>query len=124
MPVSAASNQRSSVVRDLHPAYFAMVMATGIVSVAAQLGGLPIVAQTLLWLNVFFYVVLWTLTLWRVVSFRQRFMADLWDHNRSVGFFTTVAATCVLGNQFVVVNSQPSIAIALWILGIILWAIV
>jgi tellurite resistance protein TehA-like permease len=30
----------------------------------------------------------------------------------------------VLGNQFVVVNPWPSIAIALWILGIVLWAIV
>jgi tellurite resistance protein TehA-like permease len=48
----------------------------------------------------------------------------LWDHNRSVGFFTTIAATCVLGNQFIVVDSRPSIAIALWIVGIILWAIV
>jgi tellurite resistance protein TehA-like permease len=124
MSPSDAPNRLSSTVRDLHPAYFAMVMATGIVSVAAQLRGFPVVAQILLWLNVFFYVVLWLLILWRAVSFRQQFLADLCDHNRSVGFFTIVAATCVLGNQFVVVNSRPSIAIALWILGIILWAVV
>jgi tellurite resistance protein TehA-like permease len=51
-------------------------------------------------------------------------MADLLDHGRSVGFFTIVAASCVLGNQFVVVGSRPNLAIALWILGITLWAIV
>jgi tellurite resistance protein TehA-like permease len=119
-----ASNQQLSAVRDLHPAYFAMVMATGIVSVAAQLRGIPVVAELLLWLNVFFYAVLWILTLWRLISYRKEFLADLLDHNRSVGFFTTVAATCVLGNQFVVVKSLPHVAITLWILGIILWAIV
>jgi tellurite resistance protein TehA-like permease len=124
MSPSDASNRRSLAVRDLHPAYFAMVMATGIVSIAAQLRGFPVVAQILLWLNVIFYVVVWILTFWRVISFRKQFLADVLDHNRSVGFFTIVAATCVLGNQFVVVNSRPSIAIALWILGIILWAIV
>jgi tellurite resistance protein TehA-like permease len=124
MRPSDATNQQSSAVRDLHPAYFAMVMATGIVSVAAQLRGFPVVAQVLLWLNIFFYVVLWALTLLRVFWYPKRLLADLLDHNRSVGFFTTVAATCVLGNQFVVVEPRPSIAIGLWIFGIILWAII
>jgi tellurite resistance protein TehA-like permease len=119
-----ASKRRSTAVRDLHPAYFAMVMATGIVSIAAELRGLAAIAQILLWLNVFFYFVLWALMVWRVVSFRRQFVADLLDHNRSVGFFTIVAATCVLGNQFVVVISRPAIATALWVLGILLWAVV
>jgi tellurite resistance protein TehA-like permease len=124
MPSEDAAMRRSSAVRDLHPAYFAMVMATGIVSVAAELRGFAIVAKILLWLNVVFFIVLWALTFWRVISFRQQFVADLWDHNRSVGFFTTVAATCVLGNQFILVVSWPSIAIGLWVVGIFLWALV
>jgi tellurite resistance protein TehA-like permease len=109
---------------DLHPAYFAMVMATGIVSVAAQLRGLPAIAQALLWANVLFYAVLWTLTLLRIVRHRDRFFADLMDHGRSVGFFTIVAATCVLGNQFVVVVPRPQVALGLWFAGIVLWAII
>ena len=109
---------------DLHPAYFAMVMATGIVSVAAQLRGWPAVAQALLWLNVFFYGALWALTLLRTVRYRDRVIADLLDHGRSVGFFTMVAATCVLGNQFIVVVPRPQIALGLWIFGIVLWAII
>jgi len=123
MPDDTSARQYS-VVRDLHPAYFAMVMATGIVSIAAQLRGFEFVAQVLLWLNVLFFICLWVLTLRRVISFRRQFLADLWDHNRSVGFFTAVAATCVLGNEFVVVISWPSVAISLWILGIILWALI
>jgi tellurite resistance protein TehA-like permease len=66
---------------------------------------------------------LWLLTLIRIARYRTRVVADLWDHNRSVGFFTTVAATCVLGNQFIVVQSLPRAAIGLWLLGIALWAI-
>jgi tellurite resistance protein TehA-like permease len=114
----------TSIAAELHPAYFAMVMATGIVSIAAQLRGLPRVAQGLLWINIAAYVALWALTLVRVVWRRSRFVADLLDHGRSVGFFTTVAATCVLGNQFMLVMPRPQIAIWLWGLGIVLWALI
>lgn len=123
MSTTSQSLPSNSAIANLHPASFAMVMATGIVSVAAQLRGLHTIALTLLWLNVFCYGVLWLLTLIRVARYRHRVVMDLWDHNRSVGFFTTVAATCVLGNQFIVVQSMPRVAIGLWIFGIVLWAI-
>jgi tellurite resistance protein TehA-like permease len=121
-PLPAAPT--ASPVADLHPASFAMVMATGIVSVAAQLEGLRYVALPLVWLNVALYAALWALLLLRVARHRSRVMADLYDHARSVGFFTTVAATCVLGNQFVVVLDLPRVAIALWFVGIVLWAVI
>jgi tellurite resistance protein TehA-like permease len=101
-----------------------MVMATGIVSVAAQLREFPSIARALLAINVCFYVALWGLTLIRVAVFRRHFIADLFDHGRSFGFFTTVAATCVLGNQFVIVQARPQVACLLWMLGIVLWALV
>lgn len=107
----------------LHPAYFAMVMATGILSIAANSLDMRWIALGLLWLNVVLYAGLWLATIARVLWHRERFLADLKDHNRSVGFFTTVAATCVLGNQFVLVVYQPAIAMWLWYLGIGLWAI-
>jgi tellurite resistance protein TehA-like permease len=113
-----------SAIADLHPASFAIVMATGIVSVAAQLRGMSAIAMPLLWINVLFYVVLWIMTLVRVVRYRSEFVADLFDHNRCVGFFTLVAATCVLGNQFVIVVDGPQIALALWWLGVLLWAVI
>jgi tellurite resistance protein TehA-like permease len=112
-----------TAIAGLHPASFAIVMATGIVSVAAQLRGFHLIALSLLWLNVVCYCVLWLLTLIRIARYRSRIVADLWDHNRSVGFFTTVAATCVLGNQFMIVENLPRVAIGLWFLGIVLWAV-
>jgi len=39
-------------VKDLSPAYFAMVMATSIISIATHLLGMPFVAVALFWLNI------------------------------------------------------------------------
>jgi tellurite resistance protein TehA-like permease len=106
----------------MHPAYFAMVMATGIVSIASYLLGLKLVGQILLWLNVAFYAVLWTLTILRCARYPQQMRADVLHHGRSVGFFTTVAGTCVLGSQFIVMTHWWTVAAAFWYFGIALWA--
>ena len=45
---------RASFVADLHPAYFAMVMATGIVSIASLLVGFRTIGVALLPANVVF----------------------------------------------------------------------
>ena len=108
----------------MHPASFAMVMATGIVSIACQLLGLPAVAVGLLVANVLFYVALWILTVARVAKHRDRLLADFSHHGRAVGFFTTVAATCVLGSQVLLVAGSWGVAAALWCAGIVLWAVV
>jgi tellurite resistance protein TehA-like permease len=112
----------SSALAALHPAYFALVMATGIISIAAQLLGLRLLAVVLLGLNLGFYPLLWALTVARVVRYRERVVADLFHHGRSVGFFTTVAATCVLGSQLLVVAGRFVPALVLWFVGIALWA--
>jgi tellurite resistance protein TehA-like permease len=108
----------------LHPAYFALVMATGIVSIAAHLAGMQRIAFALFVLNVAFYVWLWSLTARRLLRHRDRIAADLLDHGRTVGFFTTVAATCVLGSQFVIIAGSWRAGVALWAAGIGLWALV
>lgn len=108
----------------MHPAYFALVMATGIVSIAAQLTGSPRIALALFALNVIFYVGLWGMTVTRILRYRAQVVSDVLDHGRSVGFFTTVAATCVVGSQFVILTDMWRTAAALWFGGIALWAIV
>jgi tellurite resistance protein TehA-like permease len=108
----------------LHPAYFALVMATGIVSIACGLLGLRAVAVLLLWMNSGFFVVLWVLTGLRLARFHDRVIADITDHSRAVGFFTTVAATCVLGSQWLVTADAWRLAAWLWAAGILLWALI
>ena len=110
-------------IRTLHPAYFALVMATGIVSIAAQLLGMPLVARTLLFVNVIAFIVLCGLTIIRLIRFPRDMFADLIDHQRGVGFFTLVAATSVLGSQVVVLLGNQRVAFILWVATITLWLI-
>lgn len=111
----------ADAIRTFHPAYFALVMATGIVSIAAKLMQMPRVAQALLIINVVAYVVLWLLTLMRIVHFPRDVFHDLIDHQRGVGFFTAVAATSVLGSELILVAQNDRFALALWWLTLALW---
>ncbi len=106
---------------DLAPAYFGLVMATGIVSVAALLRGWPALAHALFYLNIVQYLVLWLLTLGRLLLFPRRFFSDLTDHLRGPGFFTMVAGTGVLGAQVVLLLADYQIALILWIVALVLW---
>lgn len=110
-------------LRRLHPAYFAMVMATGIVSIACELKGWGWVARALLAINAPAYAALWVLSIARFALHRPAFVSDLMDHARGVGFFTTIAATCVLGSQFLVLYQATRAALFLWCIGVALWAI-
>src|ERR1035437_5636174 len=87
VPTPAPTAPPSSAIQTLHPAYFALVMATGIVSLAANMRGMRPVALVLFWINVLCYAALWTLSLARLARFLGKFLADLADHGRSVGFF-------------------------------------
>ena len=114
----------SQSVAELHPAAFALVMATGIVSIAASLLAMPTVALILLWANVLFFIVLCVLLLLRCAIFFPRVDADLRDHARGPGFFTTVAGTCVLGSQLVIVTGMTVAPRALLIVGAFLWLVI
>lgn len=105
----------------LSPAYFGMVMATGIVSIACHRLGLDAVALALFALNLLLYGLMWGLYLARVVWFRRRFLEDLLDHLRAPGFFTAVAATNIVGSQCLVLAGWTTAGIVLWALGLTLW---
>jgi tellurite resistance protein TehA-like permease len=105
----------------LHPAYFALVMATGIVSIACHLFTLDELAYTLFYVNVIAYAVLWLLYLSRALLFWPEFSADWLSHKRGFGFFTVVAATNVLGSQFLLLADNAALAGVLWWVGLGLW---
>lgn len=108
-------------LEELHPAYFAMVMATGVVSIVASRLGLREAAAALYRVNVPAYAVLWVLFAARAVAYPRRLLADLASHQRGPGFFTAVAATCVLGLQLAVLRGEAGAAYALFWLGLALW---
>ncbi len=111
----------SSSIADLSPAYFAMVMATGIVSIASHLLGHETISISLFWLNIIVYVNLWALFLARLLFWYERFVSDMSNHARGVGYLTIVAGTCILGTQFVLLNQNPRIGLSLLFLGLGLW---
>jgi tellurite resistance protein TehA-like permease len=108
--------------RGLSPAYFALVMATGIVSIASDRAGFRTIAATLLWLNAGQYLVLWILTAWRLLRYRRALVDDFTDHRRAPGFFSAVAATGVMGNQLIITGAYD-LALALWIFGLFIWIV-
>lgn len=107
--------------RLLFPGYFALVMATGVVSIACHFMGLRPIALGLIGVNWIAWPVLWALTILRFVRFRPLLLRDVSDHQRAPGFFTIVAGTCVLGTQNVVVIGATDVGTVLWWFGLILW---
>ncbi len=111
-------------VRDLSPAYFAMVMATGVVSSAAHFMGMDAISRPLFAANIFFYAVLCGLAAIRLMWFPGRVREDLLDHLRGMGFFTAPTATAVLGAQFILLENAFPIAMGLWIIAVLLWTLI
>ncbi len=110
-------------LRTLHPAYFALVMATGIVSIAAKMMGMSMIAMALLAVNAVAFACLVVLTIFRIVRFPREVFADLIDHQRGVGFFTMVAATSVLGSQVVILLQNPRVGLVFWFITLALWLV-
>lgn len=109
---------------DLFPGYFALVMATGIISIAGQLLEMRPIALVLLAVSIAAYLVLWVLLATRLILYFPRIKADITDHVRGPGFFTVVAGTCVLGSQLIIVIGEYRVAAGLWIVGLLLWLVI
>ncbi len=118
------SNALSQRVRDHPPGYFALVMATGTVSLAAFFSGWGWLSKLLFYLNQVAYLALWLLLFVRLIWFRSHLTADLVDHRRGAGFFTVVAGTCVVGAQFAILVRNPAMGTFLWFLGILVWFLI
>jgi tellurite resistance protein TehA-like permease len=121
-PVSATRPALRAVLREqikiLNPAYFALVMATGIVAIAAHLMGMPLIGRILAGINVLSFAVLVCMVLTRILLFPREVFQDLIDHQVGVGFFTLVAATAILGSQSVILFGMYRLAAALWVVSI------
>lgn len=110
-----------ALLAELPPAYFALVMSTGIISIACHLLGLDGLSRPFFWLNLGLYLVLWALTILRLVCYPAQILSDLKSHARAMGFFTTVAATSILGSQLVILLEAGAWAELCLGLGLGLW---
>ncbi len=119
----STANTRPSAIESLSPGYFALVMATGIISIAAFFHGMTMVAKLLFWVNIVAYAILWALTISRLVHFPKSLLADLVSHKKGAAFLTVVAATNVLATQLGLLTASTSLTYAMWMLGIVLWVV-
>ena len=115
-------NDETSPLATLFPGYFALVMATGIVAVAAAQQEVDLLAQVLYVIAVVAHVVLLVLLAVRVVRYRSQFVADLTNHAKGFAFLTTVAATNVVASASIVVHGWRDLAWGLWWASLVLWA--
>ena len=110
-------------IKGMSPSNFALVMATGIVSIAAHLLGFEVISKPLFVFNCGAYLVLWFLTLIRVTRYRTEVLTDLTTHSVGAGFLTIVAATCVLGSQSILLFGWFHLATVLLGIGAFFWII-
>ena len=105
----------------LPTAYFALVMATGIVSIASFNLNFILIAKLLFYFNIGAYLFLNFLYILRIFLYPRNFIADASDHAKSPGLLTYVAGTCVLGSQFIIIAGNHTIATILFYLGSAAW---
>ena len=105
------------------PGYFALVMGTGIVAVAARLLGHPAVAWPLFAITLSAYPVLWAILLARIVIFPRAVVADFVSHERESTFLPSSRHNGVFGSQFATFDILEGLLPLLFWFSIVLWAL-
>lgn len=110
-------------IRHFHPAYFAMVMATSIVSIAFEAMAFPSIARALFALNLIFYPILCIILIARMMFFLPDLMADFKTLRRTLLFLTFVVGTNTIGMQLVTFHQATELAILLWFVALAGWLV-
>ena len=122
MAIGSTADTGPGWLRDFFPGYFALVMGTGIVAVAARLLRYEALSWPLFAIALAAYPILWAILLARLVRFPRAVMADFASHDRGPTFLTIVAANGVLGSQFVAFHTLTGLLPVLFWSSVALWA--
>lgn len=126
LPTDAATNRNrrrwQCRVAELAPAYFASVMATGIISVALWLVGWRGLSDGFWVVAAAVYLVLLGANGLRAGWARPALAADLRDPTRLFGFFSFVAGSGVLGIRFII-GGWPAVGLALGAAAAAVWLV-
>lgn len=116
------AERADSAISGLSPGYFALVMATGILSVALHEAGLLGASQVALAVAVGAYLVLAGLFVTRAIRHGRRLLGDARNPETAFGFFTIVAGTGVLAAGFQG-NGLGSLSVGLLIVAAAIWLV-
>ena len=119
---TAAPRWLDAKLRGLYPGYFALVMATGIVSNAFFFLGERTLSLALLLVNLAAYPLLLGATALRALRFGRELWADLVNPRLVFTFFTVIAATDILGAQLHL-RGHDDVALGLWLLALAVWVL-
>lgn len=114
---------KTTTLEGFFPGYFALVMATGIVSIGLFFWNYVLLSHILLYLNIAFYAVLWVIAILRALKFPLIVWNDLHHPARGVTFLTLVAGNNILGSQMAIILGRSDIALICWVAGFIIWAL-
>jgi tellurite resistance protein TehA-like permease len=110
-----------SIIQQFPPIYFAFVMSTGIISLAAHAQQLDWLANGLFYVNLVAYPVLLALLVLRLMLFPKEFWAALISHKDGPTFLALVPATALVGSQFVQLAHKQAMGTLLWLVALVGW---
>jgi tellurite resistance protein TehA-like permease len=99
-------------IEELDPGYFALVMASGIISVGADLAGRPVLSRIALGITAAGFVVLLAAYAARLVLYPARVRASLKVPGTAMGYFTLVAGADVAAVR-VLMSGHSAVALGL-----------
>lgn len=111
-----------AAVQKADPGYFAVVMATGIMSRAMQLDGVAWLSGVLLGTGIVVYALLVVVYGWRLTAYRHDVLDDAANPRRAFGFFTLAAGSDVLAARLAG-DGHTGIAVVLLVIGGTIWAL-
>lgn len=100
---------------------FSLIMATGIMSIAAFLHGYTQMATVLYYGNIFMYALLLSGILFRLARDKNHLINEFKSHSKGPGALTIVCGTAVLGSQVYLIGNSNAYALGLLILAFMLW---
>lgn len=106
----------------LDPGYFALVMATGIVSIGTDLLGYPTLSRVVFAVTIGAFVVLVLCYAARAIWFGPWVRKSLGDPTTAMAYFTIVAGADVLAVRLTMAG-HPLVALGLGAAGAVLWVI-
>ena len=112
----------TEAVRSLTPGYFALTMASGIISVGLELEGFHTLSIAFLLVCAASFVVLLVLNLVRLARFPADTRQDFLDPARAFGFFTFIAGINVLGARLNMAGWTVTTAV-LFAVGVLAWVV-
>ncbi|ENH95663.1 C4-dicarboxylate transporter [Gracilibacillus halophilus YIM-C55.5] len=111
-------------LQHLNAGYFALVMATGALSISLHLMGWNVMSLCLFYLNISFYIVLALFTVIRLIFFTRELIYDLTSHWHGPNFFTLIAGTNIVGSECIFLQGNIDVAITLWVISILFWFLI